>query len=1391
MSMREDDGSGSAAPGRPAYPDEALAALGEELAGLYAAREQDPASAESLASKIADVRRQMRKGPRLLPGEFVADGRYRLMERLARRGVDGFWKAWDSEQQQFVQVRVFYGDWIANPAAIAQFEARGGALTDLDHPGIGNVLDAGRTDDGFVFLATRLVDGEALETAANLDPIDALQAIVEVARALQAAHERGIVHGDLGPSNVFLGADGTVQVTGFSVAPTDGGDMGSLFRAPEMAERGATPEVAGDVYALGMLAMRALNNGELPFWVLRDPGRLVQSLDVPETVRGVLGRAIEWDLGVRYGQVELFLQELLSDPGTVEALIERVRSRGRHSEAVAYDEALLALQPDRAVELRTRLATSYLEIGAHDAAMDHLLEAMKSAPDVAPMFGPLRSIAERNDRWAELAAALEERAPGRDEANRVAIRTELARILQHELDEPKGAQDAWAQVFEEHRTPQSAVTALRALAELGRGRDWATFVQYSESLLSYVPDQERAQIEYAIGRAYIEHLGREELGLEYIDRAEAHGWTEVDLSSRLQQIRAQMGQWQRVVQLMMLQAQSQEIAQASPTLMRAGIIATSVHLEEEAFAVYHALLERAPRHVVALRHLARMHQRAHEPHLALQYYERLWDAYQGKDADEPEASERAADCGAYARLLMRQERPEDAAMRLEEAMRLAPNHVPTLQIAGPLYVDLGELQKAGKVYEQMLSLFKSVELSSQKISACLGMGDIAWLQGRLTAAMGWYNRAIELDPFSCLAWWGLGKVALASRGGHPGADRAPWIGNMPKRFPPEEALARLFAGILSPRSLRAWLNQSPMGQALVAGGAAPMRLACGAVDVMVRNEVVSPDLFDRLEAACPEWKGPIQLVQEMWLGNGAATFPVAQSYTWSSRLVEDDFDATVVRSTLPLTSVAHADPPNEALRAASAWELLLADAQPPPPAPFVPPEEIEARKRAMLPGPVVALGQGTVLWGAMERDRAELTIGTADGCDVRIPEDDAVHENHAVVWRIGDHVYVRSADGAEISVNDLPHDRWRLRMGDVLTVGSTRLDVTLHQGEHTLPAEIRTPPDVARPEEVAALEALLEQEAASTDAPPAPPPLPAPPPPPPVPTVTPLHDDSEDAEVVQTSIDRSEREEPLPSVFNGTAPDVDHPDEDSAGEVFTSEAIGGPPPADALPPPAFSDPGVEPHQASIEPVEPPDRGGPVQPFFSDFPDSEEGPAPEIARDPAPTPLPSGPPSDPPAWLREALGQEDTLTEDPDDSLSLSGDEPATVVGPALDETETPTVTTAPDRVDTPEIAEPLGDLFVGKAWLEYMSGPERGQAVAVGPHLSVGQSHECGMSVPTDSRMSATHCMVQRTSTGFVLRDSGSATGTVVNGQRIDELELQGGETIMVGRTVLRFRMEA
>ncbi|MEQ1506121.1 MAG: FHA domain-containing protein, partial [Myxococcota bacterium] len=103
-----------------------------------------------------------------------------------------------------------------------------------------------------------------------------------------------------------------------------------------------------------------------------------------------------------------------------------------------------------------------------------------------------------------------------------------------------------------------------------------------------------------------------------------------------------------------------------------------------------------------------------------------------------------------------------------------------------------------------------------------------------------------------------------------------------------------------------------------------------------------------------------------------------------------------------------------------------------------------------------------------------------------------------------------------------------------------------------------------------------------------------------------------------------------------------------------------------------------------------------------------------------------------------------------------------------------------------EVTTPLQ----GRASLEFMSGPDRGKRITVGETVTVGQSRSCEISIPSDVRLSPVHCKIARTRDGFVVTDEGSANGTVVNGARITRFALHGGEVIVIGRTVLRFRVE-
>lgn len=162
---------------------------------------------------------------------------------------------------------------------VAQFHAERQILATLDHPGIVRLLDGGTDGDGSPYLAMEYVDGSRLDTYCQhqgLGRDDRVRMVLAVAEALASAHERGIVHRDLTPSNVMVGHDGRPRVMDFGLAKlvADAGKdhtrtdvlLGTPpYMAPERLTFGPGRNDPGvDVYALGVILFE-LVAGRRPF----------------------------------------------------------------------------------------------------------------------------------------------------------------------------------------------------------------------------------------------------------------------------------------------------------------------------------------------------------------------------------------------------------------------------------------------------------------------------------------------------------------------------------------------------------------------------------------------------------------------------------------------------------------------------------------------------------------------------------------------------------------------------------------------------------------------------------------------------------------------------------------------------------------------------------------------------------------------------------------------------------------------------------------------------------------------------------------------------------------------------------------------------------------------
>jgi len=201
--------------------------------------------------------------PRPCPCDFGPDGRYRL-EEVIGIGTDSFvYRAIDrrlSDDGHPTRVAIK----IHNSGSTTLKEAIAGRRVHHEH--VLQILDSGETDQGESFLVSELVQGGDLsEVEVPLPPRRACQLIAEVADAIQALHNAGLVHGDLKPQNILLTERGTPKVADFNLAamidnPRMGGNP--AFSAPEtLLDNRSTP--SSDIYALGGILYYLLT-GNLP-----------------------------------------------------------------------------------------------------------------------------------------------------------------------------------------------------------------------------------------------------------------------------------------------------------------------------------------------------------------------------------------------------------------------------------------------------------------------------------------------------------------------------------------------------------------------------------------------------------------------------------------------------------------------------------------------------------------------------------------------------------------------------------------------------------------------------------------------------------------------------------------------------------------------------------------------------------------------------------------------------------------------------------------------------------------------------------------------------------------------------------------------------------------------
>ena len=203
-------------------------------------------------------------------------GRYRLIELLGRGGMGEVWRAYDTEtNNRTVAIKVLPAHLADDEEFARRFRREADAAAQLDSPHVVPIYDYGEIDSR-LFVCMRLIKGRDLDTVladGPLEPARAARIIGQVAEALHAAHEIGLIHRDVKPGNILLDDRDFAYLIDFGIARvTDdtrmtrtGSTIGSFaYIAPERLELHAEEDARADIYSLACVLYEALT-GEPPF----------------------------------------------------------------------------------------------------------------------------------------------------------------------------------------------------------------------------------------------------------------------------------------------------------------------------------------------------------------------------------------------------------------------------------------------------------------------------------------------------------------------------------------------------------------------------------------------------------------------------------------------------------------------------------------------------------------------------------------------------------------------------------------------------------------------------------------------------------------------------------------------------------------------------------------------------------------------------------------------------------------------------------------------------------------------------------------------------------------------------------------------------------------------
>ena len=287
----------------------------------------------------------------------ILDDRYEIIELIGSGGMANVYKALCHRLNRYDAVKIMRDETAANTELRRRFCAESQAVAMLSHPNIVSVYDVSHSDD-VEYIVMELIEGitlkQYLQKKSVLEPAEVLDFTIQIAKALEHAHSKGIIHRDIKPQNIMLLKDGMIKVADFGIASLEsdieennGEAVGSVhYIAPEQV-RGQAPDARSDIYSLGIVMYEMLT-GKLPYIGASDVEVAVKHMntdpvsprelvpDIPEELERICLKAMNSDMDKRYQTAS----ELLAD-------LEQYKAQSLAAHVLEDSEAVLIDSDDQ------------------------------------------------------------------------------------------------------------------------------------------------------------------------------------------------------------------------------------------------------------------------------------------------------------------------------------------------------------------------------------------------------------------------------------------------------------------------------------------------------------------------------------------------------------------------------------------------------------------------------------------------------------------------------------------------------------------------------------------------------------------------------------------------------------------------------------------------------------------------------------------------------------------------------------------------------------------------------------------------------------------------------------------------------------------------------------